>query len=90
MTCLFVFATSLPIAYYSSRYNIDMDLLTRGAGFGYIGSTITSLIYATFTFIFFALEGVIMAQALNLFADVPLVLGYVISSVVIIRSPSWA
>ncbi|WP_260854992.1 hypothetical protein [Mesorhizobium amorphae] len=90
VTCLFVFATSLPIAYYSSRYNIDMDLLTRGAGFGYIGSTITSLIYATFTFIFFALEGVIMAQALNLFADVPLVLGYVISSVVIIRSPSWA
>lgn len=84
VTCLFVFATSLPIAYYSSRYNIDMDLLTRGAGFGYIGSTITSLIYATFTFIFFALEGVIMAQALNLFADVPLVLGYVISSVVII------
>jgi hypothetical protein len=28
-----------------------MDLLTRGAGFGYIGSTLTSLIYASFTFI---------------------------------------
>ena len=27
---------SLPIAYYSSKYKIDMDLLTRGAGFGYI------------------------------------------------------
>jgi hypothetical protein len=24
-----------------------MDLLTRGAGFGYLGSTITSLIYAS-------------------------------------------
>ncbi|MEC9244083.1 MAG: ATP-binding protein [Pseudomonadota bacterium] len=84
ITCLFVFVTNLPIAYYSSRYNIDMDLLTRGAGFGYIGSTITSLIYATFTFIFFALEGAIMAQALKLFADVPLVLGYIISSLVII------
>ena len=34
-----------------------MDLLTRGAGFGYIGSTITSLIYASFTFIFFAPRG---------------------------------
>lgn len=84
VTCLFVFITSLPIAYYSSRHNIDMDLLTRGAGFGYIGSTITSLIYATFTFIFFALEGAIMAQALKLFADVPLVLGYIISSLIII------
>jgi signal transduction histidine kinase/purine-cytosine permease-like protein len=84
VTCLFVFVTGLPIAYYSSRHNIDMDLLTRGAGFGYIGSTITSLIYATFTFIFFALEGAIMAQALKLFADVPLVLGYILSSLVII------
>jgi cellobiose-specific phosphotransferase system component IIC len=49
---LFIFVTGLPIAYYSSKYNIDLDLLTRGAGFGYIGSTITSLIYASFTFIF--------------------------------------
>ena len=84
VVCLFVFVTNLPVAYYSSRYNIDMDLLTRGAGFGYIGSTITSLIYATFTFIFFALEGAIMAQALNLYADIPLVVGYVVSSLVII------
>jgi len=81
---LFIFITSLPIAYYSSRYNIDMDLLTRGAGFGYIGSTITSLTYATFTFIFFALEGAIMAQAFKIYADIPLVIGYVISSLVII------
>lgn len=81
---LFIFVTSLPIAYYSSKYGIDLDLLTRGAGFGYIGSTITSLIYASFTFIFFALEGAIMAQALKIYADIPLVLGYIISSLVII------
>ncbi|MBB5224182.1 signal transduction histidine kinase/purine-cytosine permease-like protein [Amaricoccus macauensis] len=81
---LFIFVTSLPIAYYSSRYNIDMDLLTRAAGFGYIGSTITSLIYATFTIIFFALEGAIMAQAMRVYADVPIVIGYVVSSFVII------
>ena len=81
---LFIFITSLPIAYYAARYNIDIDLLTRGAGFGYIGSTITSLTYATFTFIFFALEGAIMAQALRIYADIPLPLGYLISSLVII------
>jgi len=84
LVCLCIFVTGLPIAYHSSRYNIDMDLLTRGAGFGYIGSTITSLTYATFTFIFFALEGAIMAQALKLYADIPLALGYLISSLVII------
>ncbi|MEZ5590186.1 MAG: ATP-binding protein [Gammaproteobacteria bacterium] len=84
LVSLIIFITNLPIAYYASRYNIDMDLLTRGAGFGYIGSTITSLIYASFTFIFFALEAAIMAQALELYFGLPLVFGYVLSSLVII------
>ena len=53
-----IFCCGLPIAYYAARYGVDIDLLTRGAGFGYIGSTITSLIYASFTFIFFAIEAV--------------------------------
>lgn len=82
--CALVFITNLPIAYYSSQYNIDMDLLTRGAGFGYIGSTITSVIYACFTFIFFALEAAIMAQALELYFSLPIVAGYIVSSLVII------
>lgn len=79
-----IFATCLPITYYAGRYNIDMDLLTRGAGFGYIGSTITSLIYASFTFIFFALEAAIMAQAIELYFGLPIALGYVLCSLVII------
>lgn len=79
-----IFLTGLPIAYYAAKYNVDMDLLTRGAGFGYIGSTITSLIYASFTFIFFALEAAIMAQALELYLHLPLPIGYVICSLVII------
>jgi hypothetical protein len=53
LVCALIFLVSLPIAYYSSEANVDIDLLTRGAGFGYLGSTITSLIYASFTFIFF-------------------------------------
>lgn len=84
LVSLLIFITNLPIAHYSGKYNIDMDLLTRGAGFGYIGSTITSLIYASFTFIFFALEAAIMAQALELYFEIPLPLGYVICSLVII------
>ncbi|UQA62921.1 ATP-binding protein [Polyangium aurulentum] len=79
-----IFLTGLPISYYSAKYNLDMDLLTRGAGFGYIGSTITSLIYASFTFIFFALEASIMAQALELAFGLPLSLGYLFSSLLII------
>ncbi|HTK09801.1 MAG TPA: hypothetical protein VL485_21695 [Ktedonobacteraceae bacterium] len=79
-----IFLTGLPIAYYSARYNIDMDLLTRGAGFGYLGSTLTSVIYASFTFIFFALEGSIMAQALNLYFGLPLAIGYLVCSLLVI------
>src|SRR3982074_2908610 len=58
-----IFLTGLPIAYYASTYGVDIDLLTRGAGFGYIGSTATSLIYASFTFIFFAIEAAIFGTA---------------------------
>ncbi len=79
-----IFLTGLPIGWYASKYGVDMDLLTRGAGFGYIGSTITSLIYASFTFIFFALEATIMAQALKLCFGLPLLWGYLFSSLIII------
>ena len=81
---LVIFFTGLPIAYYAARYGLDMDLLTRGAGFGYLGSTITSLIYAVFTFIFFAIEAVIMGLALQMATDWPLALCCLISAVVII------
>ncbi len=79
-----IFLTGIPIAYYCARYNVDVDLLTRGAGFGYLGSTITSIIYASFTFIFFALEGSIMAQAFNLYFGIPLPVGYALGSLIII------
>jgi hypothetical protein len=79
-----IFLTGLPICYYAARYGVDIDLLSRGAGFGYIGSTITSLIYASFTFIFFAIEAAIMSSALELLFDLPLSIGYLISSLVVI------
>lgn len=70
-----VFVTGFPLAYYAARYNIDLDLITRGSGFGYYGSVVTNVIMATYTFIFFALEGAIMAQGLQLGLGVPLWLG---------------
>ncbi|MBR1158699.1 ATP-binding protein [Bradyrhizobium elkanii] len=79
-----IFLCGLPIAYHAAKSGIDIDLLTRGAGFGYIGSTITSLIYASFTFIFFAIEAVILASALDMCFGIPRPVGYLISAVVII------
>lgn len=79
-----LFLTGFPISYYAARYGLDIDLMTRGAGFGYLGSTITSLIYASFTFIFFALEAAILALALEFCLGVPLFVGYLVSSLMVI------
>jgi len=81
---LIIFITAIPISYYAAKHNIDIDLITRSAGFGYVGSTFTSLIYASFSFIFFALEAAIMSQALELYFGLPLYLGYILSSIIII------
>jgi signal transduction histidine kinase/purine-cytosine permease-like protein len=83
-TGLVIFLAGLPISVYAARHGVDMDLLSRGAGFGYIGSTITSLIYASFTFIFFALEAAVMAYALELAFDIPLAWGYLICAAVVL------
>ncbi|MEV4043456.1 purine-cytosine permease family protein [Streptomyces sp. NPDC049744] len=79
-----IFVTGFPLAYYGARYNIDLDLITRGSGFGYYGSVLTSVIFASFTFIFFALEGSIMAQGLKLGLGLPLWLGYLVSTLMVI------
>ncbi|MFE4061318.1 purine-cytosine permease family protein [Streptomyces sp. NPDC059096] len=79
-----IFVTGFPLAYYSARYNIDLDLITRGSGFGYYGSVLTSVIFASFTFIFFALEGSIMAQGLKLGFGLPLWAGYLVSTLMVI------
>lgn len=79
-----ILLVGLPISRYAIRHGVDIDLLTRGASFGYIGSTVTSLIYASFTFILFAIEASIMSGALELALGIPLWIGYIISAVAVI------
>ncbi|RZS43545.1 purine-cytosine permease-like protein [Herbihabitans rhizosphaerae] len=81
---LVIFLTGIPIAAACARSGVDMDLLTRGAGFGYLGSTLTSLVYGSFTVIFFSLEGAIMAQALEMALHLPLWLGYLVSTLIVL------
>jgi purine-cytosine permease-like protein len=72
------------IAFAIARRHIDVDLLTRGSGFGYLGSTLTSLVYATYTLIFLAFEGAIMAQAVTALTGLDVHLSYLVVSVVMI------
>ncbi|WP_314172520.1 purine-cytosine permease family protein [Streptomyces winkii] len=84
LAAVVIFVTGLPLAYYAARYNMDLDLITRGSGFGYYGSVLTGVIFASFTFIFFALEGSIMAQGLRIGLHLPLWLGYLVSTLLVI------
>ncbi|MCA0899564.1 hybrid sensor histidine kinase/response regulator [Microbulbifer agarilyticus] len=79
-----IFITGFPISYYAAKHGLDIDLLTRGAGFGYLGSTITSLIYASFTFIFFAIEAAILTSALHALLGIPPAIGYILCAVAVI------
>lgn len=79
-----IFCITLPLCATAARSGLDVDLLTRGTGFGYIGSTVTSLIYASFTFIFFGLEAAILAGTLHILLHIPSWLAYLACAVVII------
>ena len=83
-TGLLICLAGLPISVYAARHGVDMDLLTRGAGFGYLGSTLSSLLYACFTFILFALEAAVMAYALELGLGIPPAWGYLVCALVVI------
>ena len=72
------------IVFAIARKHVDIDLLTRGSGFGYLGSTLTSLVYATYTLIFLAYEGAIMAQAVTALSHLNIHISYVLVAVVMI------
>ncbi len=75
-----IFILSYPITYQAAKNHIDIDLLSRAGGFGYLGSSVTSLVYASFSFIFFAFEATILANLMYLITGLPLALGYLISA----------
>ncbi|NVN38158.1 hybrid sensor histidine kinase/response regulator [Komagataeibacter swingsii] len=84
-----IFTITLPLCVTAARAGLDIDLLTRGTGFGYIGSTITSLLYASFTFIFFGLEAAILAGTLHILLGMPLWLAYLLCAAIIIPLVMW-
>ncbi|SFE53095.1 purine-cytosine permease family protein [Alteribacillus iranensis] len=53
------------ICYYAAKSGMNVNLMARGGGFGYIGASITSFIYATNFIMYCAIEGSIMAYAVH-------------------------
>ncbi|RFU66588.1 purine-cytosine permease family protein [Peribacillus glennii] len=48
----------------ASKEGLTVDMMTRGMGFGYIGSSVTSLIYGINFIFYFILEGTIVTNAI--------------------------
>ncbi|MFJ7972944.1 purine-cytosine permease family protein [Psychrobacillus sp. NPDC096389] len=55
------------IAYLSAKSGMNVNLLSRGGGFGYIGASLTSFIYATNFIMYCAFEGLILVSAIHTF-----------------------
>lgn len=55
------------IAFLSAKSGMNVNLLSRGGGFGYIGASLTSFIYATNFIMYCALEGLILVAAVHEF-----------------------
>ncbi|WP_020007489.1 purine-cytosine permease family protein [Salinicoccus albus] len=55
------------IVYLSARSGMNVNLMSRGGGFGYIGASLTSLIYASNFIMYCALEGMILVYAIHEF-----------------------
>lgn len=61
------------IAYLSAKSGMNVNLLSRGGGFGYIGASLTSLIYASNFIMYCAFEGMILVYAIyEFFPSIPM------------------
>ncbi len=87
---VFIGGLAFLLARISSATGLDSDLITRGAGFGFMGSAVTSLIYSFNFLMFFAFEGTIMATAVHArFSSVPIWSLYLVIGLVFIPLTWW-
>lgn len=74
VTALIVGVISFIWVNFSSKSGFNSDLITRASGFGYLGSTVTALIFAVNNLLYFGLEGGIMINAVHAyFPDIPVI-----------------
>lgn len=55
----------IAISYGAAQNGFNVNLMARGAGYGYVGASLTSLIYASNFIMYFGLEGSIMSAAIH-------------------------
>jgi purine-cytosine permease-like protein len=85
VTTVIGLAGLLTVPTLATKYSLDLDLLTRGSGYGFLGSAVTSVIYALNWLMYAGLEAAFMASALHTqWSGVPLWVWYVVTSLITI------
>lgn len=73
------------VAKVTATAGLDLDLVTRGSGYGFLGSAMTSLIYAVTFLMYAGFEAALMADAVHTqWPSVSLGLLYVLASLVVV------
>jgi purine-cytosine permease-like protein len=73
------------IAWQTANSSIDTDLLARGAGFGFLGSTFTTLVYGLNWIMYAGFETVFLGAAVHVEApSIPMWLLYLLAAMVIV------
>lgn len=67
---------SVPVVRVATRQHIDIDLISRGCGFGYLGASLSSFIYAGYICAFLAFESMIVLDMLRDLMGIPPGIGY--------------
>lgn len=62
---LFIGSVGFFFSWVGSKTGLDSDLITRGSGYGFMGSAIASILYSFNYIMFFAFEGSILVGALQ-------------------------
>ncbi|MGW2651091.1 purine-cytosine permease family protein [Streptomyces sp. NPDC001393] len=71
------------VARRTATYGVDIDLVSRGSGYGFLGSSLTSLIYAVQFLMYTGLEASFMASAVHAeWPSISLRLLYVLTSLI--------
>ncbi|WP_197247899.1 purine-cytosine permease family protein [Cytobacillus firmus] len=67
LTYLFIGSSliGMVMIHLASKEGLTVDMMTRGMGFGYIGSAVTSFIYGINFIFYFLLEGTIVTNAIS-------------------------
>lgn len=76
-------------SYLASKSGMNVNLMARGGGFGYIGASLTSIIYASNFIMYCAIEGAIMAAAVYEYFPIMPLQAYMIFFGLIIIPLNW-